>query len=424
MPIDSRTRAQIQESIGRNTGMARVGTVSTTGDTASLIDTLGLAPSGDDEFNNWNGMMTTGTATNIGDKFNVTDFDGTAKDATISPAVSNAITAADGYILWHPPITVNEVNDLIRQAESAAIKSVFIDKNDTTVFTQKNVQLYSIPTGFTHLDKVEYVRKIGESELLGDALWTAGTSVTATTDTEIYQGRVCTKLTVDAAVVAGAVLGYLPITSANLSSYDTIELWIRSDIAQTAANLELTLCSDSAGATAVDAISLPVLIIDTLTRVQLTMTNPELDTAIASIALKQKAATDIGACKIWVEYPITLKSSSRVYGELSYMQWDIIHGSTDYLYLTDLGLATCGTSTMMKIWGYQALTPMSADSSTSELDPEYIIASVSGKLMMAHALPVGMDTKARLEKAREFLNEAQRLRIQASTSFRQGTRKI
>jgi hypothetical protein len=187
MPIDSRTRAQIQESIGRNTGQAKVGTVSTTGDMTSLIDTLGLAPSGDDEFNNWSGMMTTGTATNIGDKFNVTDFDGTAKDATISPAVSNNITAADGYILWHPPITTNEVNDLIRQAESAAIKSVFIDKNDTTVFTQKNVQLYSIPTGFTHFDKVEYVRKIGESELLGDALWTAGTSVTATTDTGVYR---------------------------------------------------------------------------------------------------------------------------------------------------------------------------------------------------------------------------------------------
>jgi hypothetical protein len=231
-------------------------------------------------------------------------------------------------------------------------------------------------------------------------------------------------LTVDAAVAAGAVLGYLPITSANFSNYDTIELWIRSDIAQTAANLEFTLCSDTAGAAAVDTISLPVLVIDTWTRVQLTMTNPELDTAIASIALKQKAATDIGACKIWVEYPLTLRASSRVYGDLSYMQWDIIHGSTDYLYLTDLGLNSTGTSTLLRINGYQALTVMSADSSTSELDPEYIVAFVSGKLMMAHALPQGMDTKARLEKAREFLNEAQRLLIQANTSLRQGTRKI
>ena len=154
MVIDSRTRTQIHESIGRNTGMARVGTVSATGDTTSLIDTLGLAPSGDDEFNNWSGMMTTGTATNIGDKFNVADFDGTLKDATITPAVSNNITAADGYILWHPPITTNEVNDLIRQAESAAMKIVLIDKNDTTVFTQRNVQLYSIPSGFTHLYKI------------------------------------------------------------------------------------------------------------------------------------------------------------------------------------------------------------------------------------------------------------------------------
>ncbi len=423
MPIASKTRAEIRKSIGRNTGMAVFGAVTATGDTQSLIDTRGLVPSGDDDYNNWDGVMTSGTVANIGDQFLVSDFDGTLKDATIS-AIDAVTGIGDGYELWHPPIKVTEVNDLISDAETAAYKTSFIDKNDTSVFTQKNVQLYSIPTGFTHIDKIEYVKTIGESDLLGDALWTAGSNVTAAIDTELYQGRVCTKLTVSADAAAGAVLGYLPITSINLSNYDTIEFWIRSDIAQTAANLEFTLCSDAAGATAVDTISLPVLVIDTGTRVQLTMANPELDTAIASIALKQKAATDIGACKIWVEYPLALKASSRVYGDLSHMQWDIIHGSTDYLYLTDLGLNSTGTSALLRISGYQALTVMSADTSTSEIDPEYIVAYVSGRLMEAHALPVGMDTKARLEKAREFLNRAAMLRVQASTSLRQGTRKI
>ncbi len=394
------------------------GVVTATTNTTTLTDAYGLYKGGTNEYKGRQVVIYDATGAIVdGEKSWVASS--ASAVATCSPAFTGNITTGDKYAMIPPPYTLEAVYNSISQQISKVSSKAYKDKITETTYTEWDRHEYAALSSFTHLHSVEYVYSIESYEEISSGLWTGATSVTASSDTELYRQHTCTKLAVGGAVAAAAQLGYIASSIADYSNYDTLELWIRSDIAQTAANLELLLCSDTLGVTAVDTMSLPALTIDTWTRIQLTLANPELDTAIRSIALKQKAATDIGACNIWLEYPISLKASSRHFTKLSSQRWQVINKTTPVLKIDP---SIVGNDVLLRLSGYQLISLLSDNTTNADIDPGYIVAGSTADLLINNASANDRDVK--LQRASAFRAEADRLGRRMTTSFAPNTVKI
>lgn len=416
-PFQEQNRGELRRSIGRNLGIVTIGEATSTVDNASLLDTVNLL-GGDDEHNNKQVMIYDAAGSIVdGETGRVTDYASATTDATTT-AFTASITDGDKYEMWDTPWLVADINDAINQSIIAASPYALKEKQTATNYTERDLFSYNCLSGFKGLHSVEYVPYIDEyQDLHGcNSAWDAATSVTVSLDTEFYrEGGSCNKLDVASGVAGGALLATVTIGESNLSNYDTIEFWIRSSIAQTAANLEFYLDNTAACASPVDTMSLPALTIDTWTRVQLTMTNPELDTAVISIGIGQKAATDVGACLIWIDHVRALKANSRKFKELNPQYWSIVRGSTNYLRLTSTGKGITGDNTLLRLNGYQIPTLFTDDTTDADLDPAYIIAQTTGWLALGHAKSSHLQIKDRQKFAQYWLSIAEKLKPRLGT---------
>ena len=96
--------------------------------------------------------------------------------------------------------------------------------------------------------------------IYADGAWTAGSAnVTATANTTSptpKQGTNAAKLATNASFTTGLV-GYFPTGSVfNLSTYQQLSFWIYSTVALASGALSMKLCSDTAGATAVNTLAI------------------------------------------------------------------------------------------------------------------------------------------------------------------------
>ncbi|MFA6213309.1 MAG: hypothetical protein WC714_27990 [Candidatus Obscuribacterales bacterium] len=95
--------------------------------------------------------------------------------------------------------------------------------------------------------------------LYGDGAWTAAANVTATANTTAptpKQGSNSSKLVCAAGFTTGMV-AYWPTGAAlNLSTYQQLTFWVQSSVALASGALSINLCSDVAGATIVNTLTL------------------------------------------------------------------------------------------------------------------------------------------------------------------------
>lgn len=92
-----------------------------------------------------------------------------------------------------------------------------------------------------------------------EGTWTASANVTFTSSTTNYrQGTKSVQLAIAAGFTTG-LAGYGGLANINLSSYQQISCWIKPSIAVAAGVLELKLCSDALGVTALDTLALPAM---------------------------------------------------------------------------------------------------------------------------------------------------------------------
>jgi hypothetical protein len=118
-----------------------------------------------------------------------------------------------------------------------------------------------------------------------------GSITSATDDTDFKVGTYAVKLTQTGTLTAGDILATEVITSADLSSYYAIRLWIKSDMAFETGELQLLLDDTASCASPVETLDIPTLLADTWTQVTLPLADPSLCTAIISVGIK--TAVDI-----------------------------------------------------------------------------------------------------------------------------------
>ena len=424
-------RQEIRHAIGRNLGIAIIGVATSTVDTASLLDTKNLL-GGDDEHNQKEVMIYDATGSIVdGETSIVSDFAAATNDATMAPAFTAAITTGDKYEMWKTPWRIADINDAINQAVIEITSRALISNVTTNNFTQSDVYLYDwlVPYAFGNdfkkLYLVEYVYSIGTEKILHrcDAVWDelVDGDVTASLDTDFKkEGAGSLKLVVAAGCAAGDILATMDITSLDISGCTEAQIWIYSTVALAAGDLQLLLDDTAQCASPVESLNIPATTANTWTRHVISLANPQSDSAIISVGLKM--IVDKDAFSLWADDIKAIDAFTNEYRELPIEYWGIARGATPYLQITEAGLTLIGSNKQIRLSGYCAPDIFSDDTTDSEVDPAFLIAQVTGRLLISHAKSSFLDIHDRAKLATYWLGEANRMVL--TPSFPGTTRSI
>lgn len=255
--------------------------------------------------------------------------------------------------------------------------------------------------------------------------WTAGTNVTHTADETFEKvGTACAKFVVDATATSGATLCYEDISSVDISNCDKVEFWMYSSIALTAGQLQFMLGATAAIASPLETINIPAMTAATWYKHCLSLANPHLDTAIISIGVRQASGVDVGAFTFYLDDVNAIKNNSRIFERLNPDFWSIVQATTPLLKLTQNGYAVITNNRMLRLSGYQIPAELSAEDSTSEVDPEYVIAKATAYLLMSKARGREVDPDDRARRAGYFMGIAETRLRQIRTSLANNCRWV
>jgi hypothetical protein len=383
--LQGRSREQIRVSIGRNLGAIFVSQATGNGSTTTLVDTT---QSGSDDEHNGKWLVFT-SGDNDGRVRRVDDYTGSsgayAIRATSTPLASTVTN--DTYELWdesyHPDRVHDGINDAILDITGRAFDPVEV----TSLFFDSVTTRFDIPTGISMINRLEY-RTISEKVLdEADSGWTAGASVTVSSDTELKKrGTGSTKIVMAAGVGAGGVVAYKDITSTDISDYTHLEFWARCSKTTTAADLKFLIDDTAASVSPIETLDFPVLTADTWTPVRIALENADALTAVISIGIEDDA--DIGAETLWIDDVRVVKGHTAQWWKLFPQHWRIDKEARD-LVLTSTGRDLAGYS-RMKMSGGDTPVLLTADATTTEVHAAYIIYRATALLMAAQA--GGQDT--------------------------------
>lgn len=422
-PIQSRTRLQIRQSIGRNFGDVIISEVTTTVDTSSLKDTYGLARGGDNEYRGRQVQINTPAGSiAAGERSFVTSFDSETFDCTMAPLFTQALTDGDTYEMWKV-FLIEDINDAIDQAIMEVTDDCQQDKEIHNVYTEARKYEYAVLSGFKGIHTVEYVDTIGLISTIHDCdvVWDelVDGDVTASIDSDVLNDSAL-KLVVAAGAGAADILATDNINSLDLTGKDEITIEVYSTVALDAGDLQVLLDDTALCASPVESLDIPATSAYTKTTHVISLANPSSDSAIISVGIKM--VVDKGAFTVYVNNIKAVQSSTRIYKALNPQQWELVKGSTPYLKLTPSGLSVVGNPTQLRLTGYQSPSLLTSDSSTSEIDPAWLIARVTGRLLISHAKSSQLDLQDRQELSKYWLGEAENRMTSIRTGMISDTR--
>lgn len=371
MVNQARTRKQIRPPIGYNLDALYVSACSAQGTTSTIVDSSLALGSADDYLGKWI-LFTSGD--NDGKIRRVTDMSITSNVTTLTvmPAVTQT-EANDTYEMWDEAFPPARIHDFIDQAFIAATGKVYDDEESVALHADSVTSRFDIPTEFAMLKEVLYRRSYdGAAIHAADSLFdeTTDANFTQALDTKDRKsGNSSLKMTVAAGASANDKVTDV-ITSLDLSKYTHVEFWAKSTVAAAAADLAILLDDTAACASPLETLTLPALTADTWTFCRVALANPETDTAIISVGIQY--TTDLGACVIWFDDIKAVVDASAVWDPLPRGMWSIDKSARD-LVLTGVGRSRAGYR-LLKLKGGDKPALMTADTDTSEIDDEYVIA--------------------------------------------------
>lgn len=361
--IQSRSRREIREAVGYATIGSKliVSAATSNGTTTTVVDTS--LRGGNTEYNGrW--LIPRG-GTDDGTITRVTGYVAATTTFTITPAVNTDSTASGiAYELWPDDFDPLRVNSLIDQAFINATGRVFDPEQDISLHLQSDVWRYDVPTQFAMISSLQDRRMVSSLLLEScDTVWdTIDTDVTGSADSEIKRrGGASLKLIIAAGAAAGDDLATHGISATDISSYDTVEMWVRATTTTSAGDISLILSDGTIRETlAVPAIATA----DTWQYVRMTLANPELDTALTTIILDY--TTDGGAYTLWVDEIRTFRADSAEWHEIPRHQWGLDVQARDIVFKVQPSYR------LLKIIGGDKPALMATDAAVSEIDDAYV----------------------------------------------------
>ena len=383
--IQGRTREQLRQSVGYNLGAMRTST-ATGGTTTTVVDS-GIVAGGNDRFNGrWLILQDADASTNDGIVRRVTDSSVSSNVFTLTfmPAASASVAASDTYEIWDDKFPPQRINDFINQSIIDATGHAYTHKEDISLHGDGLTARFDIPSTLQMVKRVEYRSKVTSKSIHRcDTTFdevTTPTGFTLSLDTQDRkQGASSLKIGLAAGAAAGAFIAD-SITSIDISGYDTIEMWVKVtgiSSALVAGNIKLHLDNGTVTADGNDkeSLNLPAISPDTWTFARMSLDNPESDAAIASVGLEHDA--DLGAgVTIWIDDIVAVKSDTAIWTKLDRRAWHIDKEQRD-LILHDDARTALGYR-LIKLVGGAKPALLTADSTTNEIDDQYVINRATG----------------------------------------------
>jgi len=328
---------------------------------------------------------------------------------TIKPALSATSSSGDGYELWKGDYNPDDIDDFINQAIMTATGWVYDPIENISLHGDGKQARFDIPSGISMISKVEYRDKVSATRIHA-----AGATFDEKTDSDFTQSldtkdRKQGSQSLKMVIAAGASAGDFvtdSIASKNLSGYDTIEMWVKSTVATSAGNLKLLLDDTASCASPLETLSIPALSADTWTFVRMSLANPETDTAIISVGLEYDS--DIGACTVWIDDISAVANDTAEWATLDRRNWKIDKEARDLILVRD-GQSAVGYR-LIKITGGDKPALLTADSSTTEIDEDYIIANTITLALLASSGGPSIDPDAKRQLSAFWSDQAQRAR--------------
>lgn len=410
--ISAQTREELRVSVGNNLGAVRLGTMTASGSTSTGVDSE--MPNADDHESGNHYVLTSGT--NDGSIRIQTSYTGSNTTWTTRGDVLAASTAdGDTYESWDEDMPPARINEMLDRAVNTITRKGAPPSTDISLHTYRDRRNFVFPTAFVGLQHLNFRAsytntRIHNANTAWDEQTVAG--VTTTADDEDYvEGNVSNKHVIAASLSVGAIIASVAIPSLDLSRYDTVEFWIKSTVALTAGQISLRLSSTANAASTTEELAVPVTAVDTWTRHQVALANPETDTAIISVGLIY--TSDIGAVTIWNDDVRAFVEDSA-----AWIRVDRAHYTRDKdrreLVLNEVSHNQMQYA-LLKMEGYKKPTALTSDASICDVEPEYIIARVTAWLMRARGNRYASRRKAdwiesdRLEVVAEAWMNRQRL---------------
>jgi hypothetical protein len=381
--MQSRTLENIRVAVGHNLGVVFEGTSSASGSTTTIVDEL-LA-GGDDEYNGKWLRITSGDHGALTLR-RISDYTSSNTTLTFVPAAPGTIVGSVTYEMWDRIVNPDRIDAFINQAMDDITGRYYVDDEDLSIHSQIGIYRYDIPSNIVAIRRIDY-RDSYKNLAIHDAdtVWTESTDsdvTLAADDKDFKQGTASLRFTVTASASAGDILASHAITSVDISGYDTIEFWIKSTVATTAAgDLQLHLDDTASVASPLETVSVPVLVADTWTYVRATMANPELDTAIISVGLDYNV--DIGAVVIWLDDIKVVKNDTADWRTMDKILWRVDREARALILQKSANMAV--GYKLLRLVGYDKPALLTADSSTCEVDPTFVISRATALGFYANA---------------------------------------
>ena len=388
--VQGRTRAQLRQSVGYNLGAVYVSSASGTGSTTTIVDNT-LTGGDDNYIGKW--VVFNDVSASTVEVSRVSDYTASSTTLTVSPAFANASVANDTYELWDDIYQPARVEDLMNQsildATGHAYDPVEIPNMSSSPHTglhsDGKTQRFDIPSGLSMIQNIYYRTSVDFTRLhacnavfdeSGTSTSSASTNanIEASVDTKIKkQGTASNKFVYAVGASAGDV-STDKITSKDISEYDYLEGWIKitrsSEAATSAGNLKILLDDTANCASPLETLDVPALTDDTWTFFRVKLANPESDTAIISVGLEYTA--DLGACTVWLDDISVVKNDSAQWVKTPRNLWKIDKQEKDIIF--DNYFHGTARYNLLKIVGGDKPALLTADTDTSEIDEQYIIA--------------------------------------------------
>ena len=405
--IQGRTREQLRQHIGYALGGLYVSAASSNGSTTTLLDNTLVLGGADTKIGKWI-RFTSGDNDALTRRVTDSAISSNVTTLTFMPAATSA-TASESYELWEGSYSPDAIDDFINQAILAATGWIYDPIEDISLHGDGKQTRFDIPSGISMISKIESRAKVSSTRIHACATTfdeaTDGDFTQSLDTKDRKQGTQSLKLVIAAGASAGDFVTD-SITSKDLSGYDTIEMWVKSTVATSAGNLKLLLDNTAACASPLETLSVPALSADKWTFVRISLANPETDTAIISVGLEYDA--DIGAVTVWIDDIVAVENDTAEWETLDRRYWKIDKESRDLILVRD-GQCAVGYR-LIKITGGDKPALLTSDSTATEIDEDYIIASAVNIALLSSSGGPSTDPDARRQLSAYWAQQAERAR--------------
>ena len=408
--IQGRTRLQLRKHIGHALGAMRESTASG-GSTSTVVDNTVVLGGADNYIGKWLVLQDADAATNDGIVRRVTDsaISSNVTTFTFMPVASASVASSDTYELWDGEYPPSRINDLINQAIISVTGLAYDPIENISLHGDKRRTRFDIPSNISMVSKIERRENVTSTRIHD-----CGSTFDEKTDGDFTQSldtqdRKLGTQSLKMVIAAGASAGDFvtdSIASKDLSKYDTVEMWVKSTVATSAGNLKLLLDDTASCASPLETLEIPALSADTWTFVRMSLSNPETDTAIISVGLEYDS--DLGACTVWIDDIKAVANDTAEWAVLPRHLWQIDKEARDLVLVRD-GKDAVGYA-LMKITGGDKPTLLTDDSSTTEIDENFIIAHATNLALISSSGGPATDPDAKRQLSAYWSAMAERAR--------------